>query len=193
MNWRMSEELASVMREGGWNVSFLVKRGEDIRLRDRARRISQLTRGILVSIHHDSVQEQFLQRKHTSRLPGRVSYYARGHSLFIKTFGSAYSKSLDVARAIGEQLSSTGLTPSQHHGEKIAGESRRIVDGRLGIYEFNSLAVLKASHVPAVLLEVAVIVNPLDEAWISKKKNRQKFADAVLKGLDAICPEANGL
>jgi N-acetylmuramoyl-L-alanine amidase len=184
-NWRLADDLASRLKAAGWSLQFTVQPGEDISLSARA--IGKITRGLLLSLHHDSVQPRYLVH-HGAGQRGPVSFYASGFSLFVKTDGHAAEKSLATARAIGSRLAGLGRKPSLHHAERIPGENRHLLDASLGVYEFNGLAVLRSSRIPAVLVEAAVIVNPYDEAWISDSVNRGDLAQAVVNGLNDICP-----
>ncbi len=185
-NWRLADDLAPRLKAAGWSLQFTVQPGEDISLSARAARIGKITRGLLLSLHHDSVQPRYLVRQGAGQR-GPVSFYASGFSLFVKTDGRAAEKSLATARAIGSRLAGLGRKPSLHHAERIPGENRHLLDASLGVYEFNGLAVLRSSRIPAVLVEAAVIVNPHDEAWISDSVNRGALAQAIVNGLNDIC------
>ena len=92
-----------------------------------------------------------------------------------------FKESLEYARMLGKSLVIRGLTPTLHHAEKITGENRELLDSVNGIYIFDDLVVLKNSEAPAVLLEAAVIVNPLDEKRASSAQYQKMIADAVLE------------
>ena len=146
---------------------------EEISLQARAK----LARGkkMFLSVHHDSAQPQFLEVK-----KDRVcSKKAKGYSLFVSRKNAFFEESLKYARFLGEQLYAQGLRPSTHHGEPIKGENRKLLDAKLGIYQYDDLIVLKQAEAPAVLLEGAVIVHPEDEALARSSEYRQKIAKAV--------------
>lgn len=146
---------------------------EELSLKDRA--LSADGKTLFLSIHHDSVQTQFITWK--NHLP--TSSKAEGYSIFISSKNKYYEKSLKYARALGVALRSKGLKSSKHHGEKIAGENRQLLDPENGIYLFDDLVVLKNSNAPAILFESAVIVNPLDESRAISEQYKLQIAEAI--------------
>jgi len=87
---------------------------------------------------------------------------------------------LVVARLLGEELGKLGRKPSLHHAEPITGEGRQLLDSNLGIYRYDDLAVLKNSNIPAILLEVGVIVDQADEAYVASSEHQDSIATAIL-------------
>src|SRR5437588_9220788 len=83
---------------------------------------------LLLSIHHDSVNDRYLE---TERQPnGRVLHYCdrfRGYSVFYSAKNREASHSLDFAHALGFAMRRQGLTPTLHHAEPIKGENRELV------------------------------------------------------------------
>jgi len=147
---------------------------ENISLQDRA--LAAKGKKLLLSLHHDSVQPQFVNWSNKGR---PSSAKAQGYSIFISRKNKYYSKSLLFARKLGAALHQRGLVPTLHHAEKIPGENRQLIDPKLGIYLYDNLHVLMNSDAPAVLLEAAVIVNPRDEALAASIKYQRKIAESV--------------
>ena len=58
-----------------------------------------------------------------------------------------------------------------------------MLDARLGIYRFDELAVLARTQVPAVLLEVGVIVDDDDERYVTADANQEALCQAILRAL----------
>jgi len=135
---------------------------------------------LLLSIHHDSMQEQFIQRDKTN-CPS--SNYASGFSLFVSSKNPQYEKSLQYAKKIGSSLVKQGYKPTYHHAENITGENRVLLDKRLGIYIFDDLKVLKNAKSPAILLEAGVIVSPMDEQRVQTPKFMNDISLAILKAI----------
>lgn len=156
---------------------------QELPLADRAK----LAKGknIFLSIHHDSVQPQFI----TWKKQRACSDKAEGYSIFISSKNRHYGQSLKFAQRLGAALRSRGLKPSQHHGEKITGENKKLIDPENGIYLFDDLIVLKKADAPAVLLEASVIVNPLDEVKSNSQAYKLLIADAIANMLK-ISPKA---
>ncbi|MCR5813572.1 MAG: N-acetylmuramoyl-L-alanine amidase [Desulfovibrio sp.] len=168
-------------------VHFLAQRGlacdvtrrsrEELSLKERGAK----ARGhrFFLSVHHDSVQPVYLERQN-----GRLcSRKARGYALFVSQKNRYYETSLLYARVFGELLVTMGFQPSTHHGEPIQGENRKLLDPRLGIYQYDDLVVLKTSEAPAVLLEAAVIVHPDDERLAQHPGFQKAIAEAVAQTL----------
>lgn len=137
---------------------------------------------LFISIHHDSVQPQFI--KHINKYP--TSDKANGYSIFISRKNKFFDKSLEYAIDLAKNLRNKGLIPSTHHGEKIKGENREVLDKELGIYIFDDLIVLKKSQCPAILLEAGVIVNPNDEKKVKTENFKLNVSKAIVETIKSI-------
>lgn len=137
---------------------------------------SSIHKELFLSIHHDSVQERYIQRN-SFGCPS--TDYASGFSIFISRKNPYFNNSLIYAKKFGQALIGQGLVPSWHHAEKIAGENRELIDPKLGIYLFDDLKVLKNAHSPAILFEAGVIVNPADEAILRGNTYKNKVSKAI--------------
>ena len=149
----------------------------DLELSFQDRYNSSINRDLFLSIHHDSVQKQFI--KYINGCP--TTNHANGFSIFISKKNINFEKSLKYAQNFAKELILEGLTPALHHAENIAGENRELIDENLGIYIFDDLKVLKNANSPAILFEAGVIVNPKDEAKVSTKEFKNKIAKAISK------------
>lgn len=134
---------------------------------------------LFISIHHDSVQPQFLTRQGAGAKRYACSEKASGFSIFVSRTNQFFAASLAYARKLGEALVAQGLRPTLHHAEPIPGENRLLLDEKLGIYAFDELVVLREADSPAVLLEAGVIVNPQEEKLIAKDVFRSKVARGI--------------
>lgn len=163
------------LKDEGSSVRLSRAKDSEVSLIDRAK--SSNGTDVLLSIHHDSVQPQFI----TDRGPnnGQCSKKASGFSIFVSALNPQYDRSLVYARRLGQALVSRGLRPTLHHAKKIPGENRKLLDKTLGIYLFDDLTVLKKSPTPAVLLEAAVIVNPEDESLASSGTFQALVAESI--------------
>ena len=130
-------------------------------------------KNLLLSIHHDSVQPQFMAGA------THCSSKASGFGIFVSRLNSDFAGSLKFAKKLGEQMVASGLNPSLHHAEPIAGENRVLLDARLGIYAYDNLVVLRDAKSPALLLECGVIANPLDEERVRSAEFKGKILGAV--------------
>lgn len=157
---------------------------QELSLADRAKLAKGKT--LFLSIHHDSVQPQFITWKNQRPCSDK----AEGFSIFISSKNSHYAQSLNYARRLGAALRNRGLKPSQHHGEKIARENKRLIDPPNGVYLYDDLVVLKNADAPAILLEASVIVNPHDEAKAASKAYKSQLANAIAEMLE-VTPKAD--
>jgi N-acetylmuramoyl-L-alanine amidase len=176
--------LAPTLVRAGFRVEVTRAPGEELDLRGRAARASGRGAWLLLSIHHDSAQIQFLREEpREGKLAYRDTRPIRGYSLFVSKRNPQYQASLRVSQAIGRRLLALGRPPTLHHAEPIPGEGRPLLDPRLGIYRFDDLKVVEIATCPAVLLEVGVLVDEVDEAYVYDPAYQQAIADAIAKAL----------
>jgi N-acetylmuramoyl-L-alanine amidase len=168
-----------VMRSSGSGSSSLVARG---------RKATQSGADVLLSVHHDSVQPQFLRDGVVDGRKSRYSTEFEGYSLFISQKNRHSRQSLRLAHLIGRRLKSGGLSFSTHHSAAIPGENRRIIDRDAGVYSYN-LTVLSSVDVPAVLIEAGVIVNPNEELALTSPGRRSQMAWSISDALEQFCAE----
>jgi N-acetylmuramoyl-L-alanine amidase len=97
-----------------------------------------------------------------------------------------------VAEAMGRELLALGRPPTLHHAEAIPGENRPLLDARLGLYRFDDLKVLRLAPCPAVLVELGVLVDEVDEAYVSDPARREALADAMVRAVVEVRAGAAG-
>lgn len=193
-NRNMANLLLNKLLSDGKTGAFLIEADDrNMPLKVRAEVAGRRHADIFIAIHHDSVQPKYL-------LPwvyhgSRHAYSDRFHgfSLFVSQKNARVADSLRVAQYLGSHLRRAGFMPTLHHAERIEGESRELVDSRLGIYYFDDLIVLKAAAMPAVLLECGVIVNRMEELHLRDRKYQGQIAAAVAAGLEQDCDERKRL
>jgi len=163
----------------GFVKSFIInENGDDISLIKRANQANDSRANLLISIHHDSVQPIYLL---SWRYKGNNLLYCdlfRGYSIFISDENENFSSNFLFADLLGSELLNRGFHPSLHHAELIKGENRKLISKEKGIYEFNNLVILKSAHIPAVLLECAVIKNRGEEDSINNEY-RKRLVNAI--------------
>jgi N-acetylmuramoyl-L-alanine amidase len=137
----------------------------------------------LISVHHDSVQPQYLKTWIFQDQPQRYSDRYGGFSLFVSRRNPDPALSLECASAMGSALRESGLTPTLHHAEPIEGEMRLLADQANGVYYYDELVVLRTATQPAVLFEAGVIVNRDEETMLSRIDHQQRIGQAVTRGL----------
>ena len=179
--YKYNEELAlyiieQLKNENNLNVS-LSSTYNNQELTFQKRYDSSINKDLFISIHHDSVQKQFI--KYIKDCP--TTDYAEGFSIFISKKNIQYEESLEYAKNFAKELIDQGLSPSLHHAEEIEGENRQLIDDKLGIYLFDDLKVLKNTNSAAFLFEAGVIVNPVDENKVKTKVFKDKIIKAMTK------------
>ena len=183
-NDRFVAELIPLLEQAGWQVILTRRPEESISLKERTDRDRQRGAALLLSIHHDSVLPEFVQR---SRKNGRTvqcstapeHYNFRGFSLFISARNPRYAESRRFAALIGRHLRRAGREPALYHADPVLGENRPLLDKEHGIHRYDELSVLRRAVMPAVLLEVGVILDEADEAWIDDDTKRRAIVEAV--------------
>jgi N-acetylmuramoyl-L-alanine amidase len=78
--------------------------------------------------------------------------------------------SVQFARIMRDQMQSSGIPPANYIGQS-------------GLYGRSDLAGLNLAQYPSVLVECGNMKNPVDSALMESPEGRQKYADAVVKGI----------
>ncbi|WP_341676703.1 N-acetylmuramoyl-L-alanine amidase [Niveibacterium sp. SC-1] len=178
-NRDLSDALAQHLQKQGVPVVRTAAEGEEIELRQRTQVAPQAE--LFVSIHHDSIQQAWIDA-------GRRKEFS-GYSLFVSEKNPAYDRSLRCAKAIGARMQAAGEHPSLYHATPIAGENRPLIDAALGIHRFDDLVVLKTATMPAVLVEAGVIANPDEEVRLARPETQERLAEAIAQGIhDCLKP-----
>lgn len=182
-NHALAAVVAARLAGDGVPVRLIGHRGEMADLWARPREAEAAGAGFFLSIHHDSVKEEYLQPWTWN---GRALRYAEGFagfSLFVSRLNPRLDESLACASAIGAALRRAGLPVATHHGVSSAGVERPWADEANGVYYYDNLVVLKGATIPAVLLEAGVIVNRDEERALAGAERRALTAAAVAQGL----------
>ena len=182
-----NRELALVveqaLRERGFRIRMIGERGDADDLAARTASAADAGADFLLSIHHDSVQPQYLETWMMDGREQRRTDRFSGYSLFVSRKNPQPDASLVCAQAIGEALRADGQAPSLHHAEPIRGENRPLADATNGIYFFDDLIVLRTARSPAVLVEVGIILNANDESVLREPSTQRRIAAALADGL----------
>jgi N-acetylmuramoyl-L-alanine amidase len=80
--------------------------------------------------------------------------------------------SVQFARVMRDQLAASGIPPATYIGSD-------------GLYGRSDLAGLNLAQYPSILVEMGNMKNPIDSALMQSPEGRQKYADAVVKGIAA--------
>jgi N-acetylmuramoyl-L-alanine amidase len=188
-NLRLARLVEEHLRESGfWRTNVVVMHGIGrAQLLRRAARANAFAADLFVSIHHDSVQEPYLDRwQHDGRID-RFSDRFRGYSIFISNDNARGAESLDFAKLLGDALLAQGMHFTTHHAEDIPGERHPLVDPQRGIYRYDELVVLQNTAAPSVLLEAGVIVNRAEETDLTSPARQRSIAAAVVAATNQFC------
>jgi len=176
-NRALARDIALSLAREGAPFHLIGERGEREHLMDRV----HAARGadLLLSVHHDSVQEHFLETWMVEGIERRFSDRYAGFSLFVSRKNPRLAQSLACASAIGTALRRAGFQPSLYHAAPIRGESKPFADRLNGVHYYDNLVVLRHARGAALLLEAGVIVNRDEELELSSEPRRRRMADAV--------------
>jgi len=58
-----------------------------------------------------------------------------------------------------------------------------LLEASLGIYQYDDLIILKKNKLPAVLLEIGVIVDRSDEAYVTRSDHQDAIINAILTAI----------
>jgi N-acetylmuramoyl-L-alanine amidase len=78
--------------------------------------------------------------------------------------------SVQYARIMRDQLQASGIPPANYIGQN-------------GLYGRSDLAGLNLAQYPAILVECGNMKNPADSALMASAEGRQKYADALVRGV----------
>lgn len=183
-NQMIAMQLRAKLKEHGYPNTLLINpEGKEIALNDRTQFAHDHQADVFISIHHDSMQRQFLK---TWNYNGKEYLHGdkfKGFSLFISQQTEHKDKNLLLAHAIGNSMLASELVPTLHHAMPIEGENRKLLDEDKGIYEFPELAVLRTAKMPAILVECGIIVNKDEELLLRNKDYQEKITAAIAKGI----------
>lgn len=185
-NRRLARELVDKLRRNGFEKAEMVTQ-LDPDLAERARDLSSRKPDLMLSLHHDSVQDKYLR---TAELDGQMRTFTegfRGYSIFVSRDNAFLDDSERFARLLGGELIARGLKPTFHHHEQ---ENRPIYDAQNGVFFYDLLVVLRETTAPAVLLESAVITDPEDEQRADDPVYRGKITDAAVAAVFKFCDGA---
>ena len=186
-NDNLSAKLAKTLRATGMQVVLTREATEEISLDGRAELANTRQADLFLALHHDSAQLKYLTKIELNGAPAYQTLQPiAGYSIFVSKLNPKFAQSLQFAELLGQKLLALGRPPTLHHAEPIAGENRELLDARLGIYKFDELLVLRKTIVPAVLLEVGVIVDPMDEEYVSDIAKQDAIVQAIVAAVETF-------
>ncbi len=191
-NLRLAKDIERALKDAGFAQTHLIVAQGSTRaqLFKRVKRANALGVDVLVSIHHNDVQERYKSKwEHNGETYAYSDLFA-GYSLFVSRENARFGGSLAFARLLGAELRSRGLAYTHHHVEDVPGERRELLDPETGVFRYDRLVVLMHAKAPAVLLEAGIIVNRAEELLLETPEHRAKIADAMLAAVKRFCGSA---
>ena len=187
-NLALANEINDHLLSGGFAAtSVMLTEGAQRNLEQRADRANRMPADLLISIHHDSVQDRYLCPWKYNEREYSYSDRFKGYSVFVSYANGHSEESRRFAVALAQALKGHGLDFTTHHAEKIQGENRELIEPDLGVYRFDELVVLKRTQAPAVLLEAGVIVNRAEELRLATPAFRGLVAQSVVAAAAKFC------
>jgi len=183
-NQRIAKKLQQALHDDGLTGAFLINpEGKPIKLKQRTARAAEKNAAVFVSIHHDSMQMQFLNEWQYEGKTLLHSEKFSGYSLFISPENQQATVNRRLAEQLGTAFLNEGFTPTLHHAMPIKGENRELLDKSKGIYAFPELAVLRTATMPAILVECGIILNKDDELKLNDPAYQDRLVKALVKGI----------
>jgi N-acetylmuramoyl-L-alanine amidase len=187
-NQRIARQLFARLEKSAVIAPYLINpSGGRIGLVDRVKLAAAKGAELLISIHHDSANDRYLENWDPNG-DGRTRKYSdrfRGYGVFVSKKNRQNDRSLQFARLVGESLKAQGLSFSPHHAEAIKGENRPILDEGRGIYQYDDLIVLKHAPMPALLVECGVIINRTEEVELKKPEVQARIVEALATAIES--------
>ena len=166
---------------------------QNMGLEERARAANDWRPDLFLSLHHDSAQPVHLKAVPLLNQAGQqggeiIQVYQTtqpiaGYSIFVSMRNADFPDSYRFAQLLGQSLLKLRRPPNLYHAGDIAGERRELLNTTLGIYRYDNLAVLAKTQVPAVLLEIGVIVDPADERYVSDERHQDALCRAIVSAV----------
>ena len=189
-NLQLAQQVKQALADAGFGETVLLVtatapwRG----LFERAARANAMNADLLIAIHHDSVPDNLLQ---TWQYAGQDEHYNDdypGYAIFISNDNPDRAGSLQFGRFLGQELEARGLQYTPHYTLPLMGHRRReLIDAKAGVYRYDQLIVLRATHMPAVLLEAGSIVNRQEELQLASPERRTLTSAAIVAAVEDFC------
>src|SRR5262249_10946800 len=129
-NLQLSNQIKRALLEGGYSrVTLITARGIGrTQLLARVKRANAMNADLLLSVHHDDVQDFSHAKWNYNGVTRAFSDKFSGYSLCVSRQNQYFERSLTFAKLLGTALMEQGLHYSAHHAEAIPGEGRQLID-----------------------------------------------------------------
>lgn len=184
-NDRLAERLRHWLSQNSAFLPLVTRSpSQTLDIRTRAKRINKLRPDLVISIHHDAVQEHFLQEWTFNNRKNRYCDQFSGYSLLVPTKNFFSELSHFAASDIGDLFAADGRQFTTYHAQPIAGESVPWVDSTRGIYAGDYLYLMRQVAAPIVLVELGFLVNRDSELRLADPAHVERSAHLIAQGVE---------
>ena len=189
-NLRLAKRIEEKLKaEGFAETRLLLTEGKARRsLVKRVAAANDLRADLLLSIHHDSVPNKFLE---DWEFEGKKSHFSdrfSGYSVFVSRSNPDFKTSLSFAELIGKEMKAQGLDYAGQYSQPIMGRYQRpLLNKETGVYRYDELIVLRKTRMAAVLLEAGSIINRDEELKMSSPERRDIISSGVTAAVKEFC------
>ena len=178
IDWVVAKKLEIVLRDKGFEV-VMTKSSEKqlVRNKDRALKANNANAALMVRLHCDSSTSRGYALYYPDRTGTRDG--VTGPSADIR------ARSREAARALSAAMQSTLAGHLRNDGVK--GDSQTYVGGKQGVLTGSIF-----SKVPVVTIEMVVLSNREDAAFIKTAAGQDKMAQAIANGIVRFLAPKNG-
>jgi N-acetylmuramoyl-L-alanine amidase len=189
-NLRLAKRIGEKLKADGFGeTTVLVTEGKaKPSLMKRVAAANKANPDLLLSIHHDSVPDGFLEDWEFGGKPCHFSDKFSGYSVFVSEQNPQFKASLMFAKLLGNQMASRDQQFARQYDQMFMGKYQRpLLDIDAGVYRYDELIVLRKTQVPAVLLEAGSIINRDEELVMDSPEYRDLVSAAVSSAVAEFC------
>ena len=189
-NLQLAQQVKASLADAGFGeATLLITATAPWRgLFERAAHANSMHADLFIAIHHNSVPDNLLQ---TWQYAGQEQHYNDdypGYAIFISNDNPDRAGSLLFGKFLGTELQARGLQYTPHYTLPLMGHRRReLLDAKAGVYRYDQLIVLRATRMPAVLLEAGSIVNRQEELQLASPERRTLTSAAIVAAVEDFC------
>jgi N-acetylmuramoyl-L-alanine amidase len=192
-NLRLAKRIEERLRSEGFvETRLLVTDGKaKPSLFKRATSANDSRANLVLSIHHDSVPDSFLEEWEFEGRKGHFSDRFSGYSIFVSRKNPKFRSSLMFGRLLGNQMKAKGLQYARQYSQAFMGRYRRkLLDKHAGVYRYDQLVVLGRARMAAVLFEAGSIINRDEELAMNSSERQDMISAAVTGAVKEFCESA---
>ncbi|MGB8606142.1 N-acetylmuramoyl-L-alanine amidase family protein [Bradyrhizobium sp.] len=143
---------------------------------------------LLLSIHHDSVPNKFLEGWEFEGKKSHFSDRFSGYSVFVSRNNPDFKTSLSFAELIGKEMKAQGLHYARQYTQAVMGRYQHpLLNKETGVYSYDQLVVLRKARMPAALLEAGSIINRDEELKMDSPERRNIISSGVTAAVKEFC------